>query len=283
MITGFFCIFVYMKEIEIPTGDPTEVYTLVNYDEPVTEYVQKLAEKIKPYGEEEYYMGMVDSKAYINFIHRYFENKVDTSFIDEYEDDEELQNIITTLGFDFEKFWYLLLFVNDYSYCACKREVEFHKDKYEYLEDIHKYIGEEGAELTLKVKGKKKVEITEIRSLELIQKIIKQHLNNVGNIDERSYAPINKDWSARKENSNSYQIWYFAKMFLQFFEVVPPKNIRRKKDEYNSYSTKLLISKLVYIVKLSENDGFNDSVDTLNGFLKQYKEESSPKFVIEYL
>jgi ribosomal 50S subunit-associated protein YjgA (DUF615 family) len=269
-----------MKEIELLPTSPDEY---IDYYDEITNYVYIFAQKHFPLHEENYQCHIY-SAAYEYFNMRYIDNKIDKSFLKRYEDDEELLDMITSLGYDYEKFWYMLLFIYDYSYCACKREVEFHKDKYEYLEDIHKYIGEEGAELTLKVKGKKKVEITEIRSLELIQKIIKQHLDSIGEIKERTYKPINKDLDIRKENSNSYQIWYFAKMFLQFFEVVPPKNIRRKKDEYNSYSTKLLISKLVYLVKLSYNESFNDSESTLNGFLKQYKDESIySTFVMEYL
>lgn len=272
-----------MKELAKPTGDPTEVFTLVEYNEPLAEYVHKLAEKIKPYGEDESYKGMLDSQVYVNFIHRYFDNKVNTSFIDEYEDDEVLKDMITTLGYDFDKFWYLLLFINDLSYCACKRETEFFKSAFEYLEEIHRYVAEEGAELTIRVKGKKKVEIIDHKTLDLIKQTVKDVMDNVGKGNLNSIYPKHYSFNVVKENSKSYHIWYFATLFLMFYELVPPKNIRKKKGYINSYNKKLLISRLVYLVGLGSNKTFLTDEYIINGFLKQYKDSSIyDKMVIEY-
>jgi hypothetical protein len=279
MITGFSVIFVYMKELLFtpPTDDSQYDY----YNE-LTEYVSIFTEKHFPLHQNNY-MSHIYSAAYENFNRRYIDNKIDTSFIDEFEDDEDLQEMITALGYDFDKFWYLLLYINDYSYCACKREIEFFKDKYEYLEDLYRYIGE-GAELTLRVKGKKKVEITEKRTLELIRNIIKVHIDITGERTSISLSPVHNDITIRKENSNSYHIWFFATMFMMFFDIVPPNNIRKKKDGYTSYSKKLLISKLIYLVELSSNESFLESEYTLSGFLNQYKDSTIfDKFVIEYM
>ena len=280
VITGFFCIFVYMKEIELL---PVSSGHYPDYYDEITDYVYRFAEKHFPLHQENYYCH-IHSAAYEAFNRKYIDKEVNKSFLKKYENDDVLKDMITTLGYDFEKFWYLVLFINDYSYCACKKETEFFKSTYEYLEDIYNNVGEEGAELTIRIKGKKKVEITEHRTLDLIKKIVKEVMDLDDGKFANSYSPQHYTFNIVKENSDSYTIWYFTTMFLMFFELIPPNNIRRKKDDYNSYSKKLLISRLVYLVGLSSNESFLDSEYTINGFLKQYKTSSIfDKMVIDYL
>ena len=78
----------------------------------------------------------------------------------------------------------------------------------------------------------------------------------------------------------SNQIWYFAKMFFSFFELNPPKPMRQKKGTKISFNKNLLITRLLLCVglltekeekDLKDQKNLSESEDTLNGFIKQYK------------
>lgn len=282
MLQVFF-IFVYMKEIAKPEDGTYAVYHLINDESSYTDYVLKLAEDIEPFSSYDADLGYYCSRVYITFLYRYFKNQVNRSILNSYENDKELKEIITTLGYDFEKFWYLLLFIYDFTYCASKRILDLEKDKFESIEDICKYICEDGAQLTLKVKGRKKVVIDNFTTLEYIQNIFKLHIDSLNGNYSRSLQPKNNNWNAVKQRSNSYHIWYFTKIFLQFFEVCPPKNIRRKKGQVISLNRKLLICKFIYLLGISKTKNFETpSESVLNAFLKQYKNEPSPKTNFDY-
>jgi hypothetical protein len=272
-----------MKEIRFPEDGSIEYFHFTSDDEPYTEYVFNLAEDISPYDELAHYMGYSCSPLYVAFLYRYFGNKVNKSFLKDYEEDQELKEMIISFGYDFEKFWYLLLFIYDYTYSASKKVLEWDKDKIEYIEDICKFICEEGAQLTLNVKGKKKVEITNTHTLEYIHSIFKNHLASIEGKYSKIYSPKNNDWDSTKQKSDSYHIWYFTTIFLKFFRVCPPLKIRRKKGQPISLNKKLLISKLVYLLKISKTGKFEPSETILNAFIKQYKNEPTPGLNRDYL
>ncbi len=48
------------------------------------------------------------------FLKRYFDGSIDTSFMNPYLDNNDLQNTLEVLGIDITAFWYLILFLKDY-------------------------------------------------------------------------------------------------------------------------------------------------------------------------
>ncbi|HCT93674.1 MAG: hypothetical protein A2X19_06275 [Bacteroidetes bacterium GWE2_39_28] len=272
-----------MKEIERPEQGTYEVYHLISEEHSYTEYVLELAEAIAPFCKEVHSQNYYCSPLYVAFLFRYFGNKVNKSFLKDYENDKELKEMIIALGYDFEKFWYLLLFIYDYTYSSCKKILELEEDNTDNLKDICKYICEEGAALTLKVNKEKKVVIKNSRSLHIIHKMLNQHLESKEGDSFSVYRPKNNDWNATKEGTDSYHIWYFTLIFLKFFKVCPPLKKRQKKGEIISLNKRLLISKLVYLLKISRTGKFEPSESILNAFLKQYKNEPTPRFNKDYL
>ena len=64
----------------------------------------------------------------------------------------------------------------------------------------------------------------------------------------------------------------FTKIFLSFFKLKPPTRKKAPKGATFSLNKMLLVSRLIYILGLTDNDKFLDSDDSLKGFFKQYKD-----------
>jgi len=288
-----------MKDLkEINTTDPDFDFRL-EYSDPLLEYVSILARKYCPYTEMDYDCGYNDSKAIIIFVERYFENEVDGRFLKRFIDNKDVQETITALGYDIDKFWYLLLFVFDYSCAQClngmkvnetpKRQIEkFTNALVDNIEQPNKiskeYTLNRPTKIVLEIKRKHKVIIDDPISILYITGIC---INGVKAIEDNSKMSNSSKvydkspFDLIEPESNSVLVYYFAKMFLDFFEL-KPLTIRKEKSS-TSVSKKLLISRLIYITKISINKNFLDSDDTLKGFLKQYKDYKTELWNITYM
>lgn len=231
------------------------------------------------------------SKAFI-FINRYNNNQIQIGIkYEDYLKDEELQETIDAFGLDKEKFWYLILFILDYSTCFSYNKVpdvlspknQLEKlsneidNNIDSLNETHlKVTFDKPIKLVLDIKGKRKFVIDDPTTLYVISKLC---MNLVNNTSEDSFLnlgtiPIfNEDGTPNIETvSNSVHITYFAKMFITFFDNNPQFKGIKKKGKNGLLNKQLLISKLVYITKLSRSKSFLISDETLKGFLKQYKD-----------
>ena len=231
------------------------------------------------------------SKAFI-FINRYNNNQIQIGIkYEDYLKDEELQETIDAFGLDKEKFWYLILFILDYSTCFSYNKVpdvlspknQLEKlsneidNNIDSLNETHlKVTFDKPIKLVLDIKGKRKFVIDDPTTLYVISKLC---MNLVNNTSEDSFLnlgtiPIfNEDGTPNIETvSNSVHIAYFAKMFITFFDDNPQFKGIKKKGKNGLLNKQLLISKLVYITKLSRSKSFLISDETLKGFLKQYKD-----------
>lgn len=231
------------------------------------------------------------SKAFI-FINRYNNNQIRIGIkYEDYLKDEELQETIDAFGLDKEKFWYLILFILDYSTCFSYNKVpdvlspknQLEKlsneidNNIDSLNETHlKVTFDKPIKLVLDIKGKRKFVIDDPTTLYVISKLC---MNLVNNTSEDSFfnfgtIPIfNEDGTPNIETvSNSVHIAYFAKMFITFFDNNPQFKGIKKKGKNGLLNKQLLISKLVYITKLSRSKSFLISDETLKGFLKQYKD-----------
>ena len=80
--------------------------------------------------------------------------------------------------------------------------------------------------------------------------------------------------------SDSPIIVYFANMFLSFFDTQEQICSKRKENVKHTKTEMELVSKIVYLVGLSNNKNWNDiECEYLKSFLKQYKNYHYPKNV----
>lgn len=279
-----------MKEIQPLSLLPNQRFVNYGYDyeEPLLEYVALLAEEYKPCHPEDIECGFFVSTAIDTFAYRYLGGKVEKRSMLKYLENTEVLQTIKALGYDENQFWYLLMFILDYSTGICIEGIkpnEAPKKQISKVTDailsnvgsIQEYTNEpvfhETAKITLKI-GKKNITIDNKIALVWLAVTLNEELDKV---DYNS--PLNISSTPIKVTNGKIEtvslkeavhICYFAKMFIKFFELNPPAKVSRKKNS-PSYNKLLLISRLIYLTKVSINEKFDSSEDTLKGYFKQYK------------
>lgn len=225
------------------------------------------------------------------FKSRYNNNELNGSFKYEgYIKNKDIQDTLSALELDSEKFWLLLLFIFDYSWGVCLEGVKWEEDPKEQIDKLCDAIAENikefnqfsnrpvfhnEAELTFSVKGKRKVIINNpIALLYLLKKCspdgdleklwVQKSPNGIMTLDV-----ISKD--EPNITSESVHIWFFAKTFFSFFKANPQIKGRQKKGDTISCSKNLLISRLAYFTKLTTNKDYDGDEEHLKGIVKQYK------------
>ncbi len=242
------------------------IYNYVSENFPSVEYDPETEETTK----------YLDLRKAMIFENRYYSNKLNVNFkYEDYLNNKEIQKTVDALGIDKVKFWNLILFIFDYSYCAC---LEGYKAKETHNNQVKKTLNtineKEVTKITLNIKGKHNLVIDDPKVLEYISSLLAEGVEN-NSIDKKGNDEHNVsliDLTEQSAVSNSAHIAYFAKMFVTFFENNPQFKGRQKKGEIISYNKLLLISKIIYFTRLSRNKNFDESEDTLKGFLKQYKD-----------
>ena len=222
------------------------------------------------------------------FIRRYNQNKLYGNFTyEDYIANEDIQNTLKGLGVDIDKFWFLLLFIFDYTCGTCLDGMKATGIGIEQLTkfakaiaDNHKEINQFGVNfkkpitISVKVEGKHQIVIDNANAIGYLATTI---ANNLKEIEEHPWMQSQQvSISTHAEEKESVQIWLFYKMFNDFFNLEPYNkqfNVRQKKGSTISLSKTLLISRLIYFTKLSKHSKFSEDEDVLKGYIKQYKDK----------
>ena len=255
------------------------------------EYMEAIAVKfvpdvdIDPSTGEQYICGTI---ALPIFIRRYNLNKLYGNFTyEDYITNEDIQNTLKGLGVDIDKFWFLLLFIFDYTCGTCLDGMKATGIGIEQLTkfakaiaDNHKEINQFGVSfkkpitVSVKVEGKHQIVIDNANAIGYLATTI---INNLKEIEEHPWMQSQQvSMDTHAEEKESVQIWLFYKMFNDFFNLSPYNkqfNVRQKKGGTISLSKTLLISRLIYFTKLSKHSKFSDDEDVLKGYIKQYKDK----------
>ncbi|MBD9145615.1 MAG: hypothetical protein EGP81_08680 [Bacteroides clarus] len=222
------------------------------------------------------------------FIRRYNQNELYGNFTyEEYIAHEDIQNTLKGLGVDIDKFWFLLLFIFDYTCGTCLDGMKATGIGIEQLTkfakaiaDNHKEINQFGVSfkkpitISVKVEGKHQIVIDNANAIGYLATTI---INNLKEIEEHPWMQSQQvSMTTNAEEKESVQIWLFYKIFNDFFNLSPYDklfNVRQKKGSTISLSKTLLISRLIYFTKLSTNKNFSEDEFTLKGYIKQYKDK----------
>ena len=222
------------------------------------------------------------------FIRRYNQNKLYGNFTyEDYIANEDIQNTLKGLGVDIDKFWFLLLFIFDYTCGTCLEGMKATGIGIEQLTkfakaiaDNHKEINQFGVSfkkpitVSVKIEGKHQIVIDNANAIGYLATTI---VNNLKEIEEHPWMQSQQvSMTTDAEEKESVQIWLFYKIFNDFFNLSPYNklfNVRQKKGSTISLSKTLLISRLIYFTKLSTNKNFSEDEFTLKGYIKQYKDK----------
>ncbi len=271
--------------------DKFHIDTYNEREDNILEYVIKVANVFAPdiVFDERGTPYKIDSQAPFIFKRRYNNGVLNVYF--SYEDyiktqsynNENVIDIVRALGIDPDKFWYLLLFISDYVFGSTintlkrnatpKQEIERLIDFIEQNEEsVNRFSGvipKQEMTLTLHIKGKT-LNINNPNTLSAIAIFCKQALPS---IDENSL--LNVSTTKKTHLASTRQIGLFAEMFRCFFSLYPRFTAKKKTGNTTTKSTLRLISKLVYLTKLTTNTDYDSDDENLKGIIKLYRKQKT--------
>ena len=202
--------------------------------------------------------------------------------IDAYLQNRELQDLLTTLDLDAEKFWYLLLFCYDCSWGKCMEGIEIKESPKEQIEKFVNAISEDykrdtpfGAVfkspicITLKI-GRKNIVIDNKTAIASIAKFCADGLETVKS-DQMNTSHV--DLSDPHTESFSVFAYYFSQMIITALNYQEQVKEKRKKGANKSDKEKTLIYHLLYFTGIVSNESVLVDYDYLKSLLKQYKDK----------
>ena len=266
---------------------PIDKFTLDKYvkeEDDLLEYVKQVAMEFCPDVYEGTYI--LETQALDIFKDRYNRQVINNEFsYADYKKEASIQGALQGIGIDMNKFWYLVLFVFDYSNGSCLKGLKLYDSPQKELEKFinivaNTYNKDKGINkisgvsfntpLTLTLKGgKHPLVITNPNTIFYIACLLEDSLENIeqNSIMNREIASLYK-----AKELYTARIYLFAKMILYFFETNPEfNNHRAPKGSGMNFSKLVLISNLIYFTKLSKTEGYLGDDDTLKKLIKQYK------------
>ena len=196
----------------------------------------------------------------------------------QYLTEREIQELISYLELDADKFWLLILFVCDYCESMFYQGTTMKSTPLEQLEQLQSAINhiDDTAILTFKA-GKQKVVLEDIRAIKAISKAINKYISEA-DIDMFKYLSRRQEEETPSMLKESPFIAYFAKMLLTFFNTQQQIKAKRRAGANHSIKEMELVSRLVYFIRLSKNEKTWTDIEneTLKAFLKQYKDYRYP-------
>ena len=258
---------------------PIDKFTLeeiVKEEEELLSYVEQVAKQYCPDIDfdslnQTHVFDSADNAIY-KFMQRYNTNTLGNLSFDKYIKSEQIQGTLKGMGVDVQKFWYLLLFIFDYTDNCSWNGLYLTKSPKQELQKLVEMLDIESAEqphIIIK-RGKKSFIIENEYTIACIAELCKLAIENTENGSIMDLHGVDKS----KTVFESLAIGIFANMFLDFFELNKGKfNYRKSKDCDFPLSKKLLISRLVYLTHLSMNENYNDGDENLKDVLKKYKDK----------
>ncbi len=191
----------------------------------------------------------------------------------QYISEREIQELISYLELNTDKFWLLILFVCDYCESMFYQGTTMKLTPLEQLEQLQSAINhtDDTAILTFKA-GKQKIVLEDIRAIKAISEAINKYLSEA-DIDMFKYLSRRQEEEVPTMLKDSPFIAYFAKMLLTFFNTQQQIRAKRRAGANHSIKEMELVSRLIYFIRLSmKEDTWTDiENETLKAFLKQYK------------
>ena len=271
-------------------------------DEPLLDYVWKIADKFFPdYDGEDFCTSrtpvifanryivskLTDEEKYARYLEIYpsatldsakeyysSQTEIDTSFKDKFLKSKEVLNTIKAFNLDLDKFWYLLLFVNDLVEDCCIDAPGHGQSEVEKANEMAKKILE-STEVISKRNGRKHYETNDEYTLSILKSSVKFFIKTYNEIIENSKnreelnarlkelgldRTINDGVPIKFEEKVTLEKSDKTRLFTEFFQYFL-KDIKADRELMGRHTTRedstdklLFISRLTYIVGLQDKD-----------------------------
>lgn len=236
-------------------------------------YVLKLNDRFCVVDGEFYDNGWI-----VNFHNRLKNGKIKPPFT--YEAFLDNRDIIATLegyGLDVEKFWFVLLYIYDITMDFGINAADASKMDYDILMKIDDYL-EKHPKAVLYLSDDKELRKSERYQTDSplilvnLRWFVKQELDKYEK-QHQSTKIWTMDYLQRNHTASlaaSQQEVLMYKLFKMLFGILHLPDLKAKKGEAVSYNKMLLISRIIYFCRITDNESFAVDSSSLKGVLKQY-------------
>lgn len=235
------------------------------------------------------------------FKRRYNERLIKMPFTyEEYKANKDIQAAIINLRLDVDQFWFVLLFIWDYVDGQCWQASECGDYPIKEMKDLIKALSQyeevpeanpltdtihfkEDVTLSLQVKNKSIYTIKSPNTIKFILTCCQDYLDKVETIcvdDVNGLNQFNDNagmfthpiYSTQVTASTTKRICLFAQTFQLFFDLMPLLSpFHSVRGKRNAHSVTFLISQLIYLTGISDNENFLVDKTTLKGYLSKNK------------
>lgn len=211
-----------------------------------------------------------------------------------YKANMEIQTAISALRLDIDKFWFAILFIWDYVDGKCWQAFELADFPANEINKLLQTISQheenpnanplrdfitfkEDLTLSLQVNGKTVHTIETANAIKFILSCCQEHLDDLKLKDEFGTEHLYDNiemmscYQSKKQVTASVtkRICLFARTFQLFFDTMSPFVTNYRKGKRNAYNVTFLISQLIYLTGISDNEDFLISKTTLKGYLSK--------------
>lgn len=299
-----------MKQNMQPVDKFTELDTVyciyTGKEDEVLDYVWNFATKIhsaEPMITDDGYQ-FEGSYAIGTFKRRYNERLIKMPLTYEaYKANKDIQAAITNLRLDVDKFWFALLFIWDYMDGQCWQASESGDYPVKEMKGLINALSQyeeapeanpltdtihfkEDVALSLQVKNKSIHTIKSPNTIKFILACCQDYVNKAEALHTDDINGLNQFndnigmfthpiYDTQVTASTTKRICLFAQTFQLFFNFIPLSspfhNVRGKR---NAHSVTFLISQLIYLTRISDNENFYVDKTTLKGYLSKNKKRN---------
>lgn len=222
------------------------------------------------------------------FEYRYCTGKIKMPFAkSDYLANDDIIATVMGLGLDVEKFWFALVFIYDWTIS------KFHdclsvKTPLDSLQEICEYIGNgDKLAVSFRMKGRKGKE-ADLSVKQIIVKSLHDALERERAANPNYVVVLDSDrFTTSYDNILCYQMCFATERFKDLFASLRlPSKVKTRADSSQrevSYNKLLLISRLLYLMRLASNENFKYSDESLKGILKSYKGKIPKTYSAIYL
>ncbi len=231
-----------------------------------------------------------DSLVPFQFVQRYNKGSIDISRINKYEDSVEVQETLKAFHLDPSKFWYLCLCIKDYvdgqTIDTFKRSPSHRKIFKDLFDEMKKMTPNKGAELSFRVDGSKHpVKIADHDILFFLKDLVEAYLKMSPESNDEFLDSGHIDSHHALNVAPIYRIYLFDHYLGWFLQDLKADKsvMSANPNELISYDKKLLISRMIFILGISDDESYYEEYDEngrKNSFLKnnlrKYKDITIP-------
>jgi hypothetical protein len=260
-------------------------YQDVSKEDDILDYIWELAITFFPATEDFSGHSQHGSLAISKFKRRYNDGLIDMPLTYEaYKANNDIQTTIIGLGMDPDKFWYALLFIKDYTDGECAQE--YKKESFpiselrKFVETISNYeIAEcnplieevqfsKEIELSILVDDKTEITIKSPNAIKYIQSLCRNSLAQTNAMKEMDAMNAIPRSNSKKITSYTDKVCIFTNTFKHLFDLLS-LNKGMRGDSEVSYSKLFLISRLIFLTRISPKEDFYVSKKKLKNLLRK--------------